>query len=79
MKVANRCCLCEDEEETIDHLLIHYKIVRMLWDLFLTIVGTNWVIHTLLAWQRAHVGKKTKKNMDGCSIMPFLDFMAEKK
>ena len=28
--LANRCCLCEEEEETIDHLLIHYKIAMML-------------------------------------------------
>ena len=61
--VANKCCLCEKEEETIDHLLIHYKIARMLWDLFLTIVGTSWVflhsvIHTFLARQGVPVGKK---------------------
>ena len=28
--LANRCCLCEEDEETIDHLLIHCKIARML-------------------------------------------------
>ena len=65
--LANRCCLCEEDEETIDHLLIHCKIVRMLWDLFLTIVGTSWVfphsvLHTLSAWQGAPVGKKRKKS-----------------
>ena len=61
--LANRCCLCEEDEETTDHLLIHCK---MLWDLFLMTVGTTWVfshsvIHTLLAWQGVHVGKKLKK------------------
>ena len=64
--LVNRCCLCEEDEETIDHLLIHCKIARMLWDLFLTTVGTTWVFphsvrHTLLAWQGEHVGKKRKK------------------
>ena len=63
--LANRCCLYEEDEETIDHLLIHCKIARMLWDLFLTIVGTSWVfpysvLHTLLAWQEAPMGKKRK-------------------
>ena len=82
--LANRCCLCEEDEETIDHLLIHYKIARMLWDLFLTTGGTSWVFpcsvnHTLLAWQRASMGKKRKKNPDDCSFMPFLDIMAGKK
>ena len=32
--LANRCCLCEEDEETIDHLLIHGKMARMLWDIF---------------------------------------------
>ena len=64
--LANRCCLWEEDEETIDHLLIHCKIARMLWDIFLSIIGTSWVfphfiIHTLLAWQGAPVGKKRKK------------------
>ena len=53
--LANRCCLCQEDEEIIDHLLIHCKMASMLWDLFLSIVGTSWVlsfsvIHTLLAW-----------------------------
>ena len=66
MTFANRCFMCEEEEETIDHLLIHCKIAKMLWDLILSIVGISWVFphsvrHTLLAWQGAAVGKKRKK------------------
>ena len=58
--------MCEEDEETIDHLLIHCKCAKMLWDLFLSIVGISWVfphsvLHTLLAWQGAAVGKKRKK------------------
>ena len=37
--LANRCFLCEEEEETIDHMLIHCPTTRMLWDLFLVIGG----------------------------------------
>ena len=38
----------------------------MLWNLFLSIFGTSWVfpksvLHTLLAWQGADVGKKRKR------------------
>ena len=56
----------EEEEETIDHLLINCKIAKMWWDLFLSIVGISRVfpqsvLHTLLAWQGAAVGKKRKK------------------
>ena len=43
MTFANRCFMCEVEEETIDHLLIHCKSAKMLWDLFLSIDGFSWV------------------------------------
>ena len=64
--LANRCFLCEEDEEDINHLLLHCKKARMLWDLFLSIVGASWVflnsvIQTLLSWQGAPMGKKRKK------------------
>ena len=66
MAFANICFLCEEDEETIDHLLIHCKSAKMLWDLFLSMVGISWVfpqsvLHTLLVWQGVAVGKKLKK------------------
>ena len=66
MAFANRYFLCEEDEETIDHLLIHCKSAKILSNLFLSIVGTSWVfphsvLHTLLAWQGAAMGKKRKK------------------
>ena len=66
MTFANICFLCEEDEETIDHLLIHYKSAKTLWNLFLSIIGASWVfprsvLPTLLAWQGAAVGKKRKK------------------
>ena len=41
--LSNRCFLCEEDEEDINHMLLHCKKARMLWDLFLSIVGTSWV------------------------------------
>ena len=41
--IANRCYLCEEEEETLNHLLVHCPKARMLWDLILAIVGIGWV------------------------------------
>ena len=66
MTVANRCFLCEEDEETINHLLIHCRSAKMLWNLLLSIGGISWVfprsvLHTLLAWQGVAVGKKRKK------------------
>ena len=66
MAFANRFFLCEEGEETINHLLIHCRSAKMLWDLFLSIGGISWVfpssvIYTLLAWQGVAVRKKWKK------------------
>ena len=81
MTFVNRCFMCEEEEETIDHLLIHCKIAKMLWDLFLSIIGISWVfphsvLHTLLAWQGVAVGKKHKKNLVGNPVVPVLEPLA---
>ena len=41
MTFANICFLCEEDEQSTDHLLIHCKSVKMLWNLFLSIVGAS--------------------------------------
>ena len=81
---VNRCFMCEEEEETIDHLLIHCKSVKMLWDLFLSIVEMSWVfpqsvLHTLLAWQGAIVGKKGKNFLISSPFVSVLESLARKK
>ena len=76
--LANRFYICEENEETIEHLLVHCKKVKMLWDLFLLIVGTSWVLHsTIMA--RSNSGEKIKKKMVGSPPLLILDFMAGKK
>ena len=64
--LVNRCFLCEENEETIDHLLIHCSRAKMLWDLLLAITEVNWVFprtvrQLLIAWQSVSVGKKRKR------------------
>ena len=76
--LANRCFLCEEEDETIDHLLIHCLRARLLRDLFLAIVGSSWVVplsvrQTLLAWQGTNIGKKMLENLDGSPSFSILD------
>ena len=66
ISLANRYFLCEVDEETIDHLLIHCSRAKMLWDLIFSIADSNWVFpltvcQFLLAWQSANVGKKRKR------------------
>ena len=64
--LVNMYFLCEENEETIDCLLIHCSRAKMLWDLFLTITDSNWMFplpvrQLLLAWQSASVDKKRKR------------------
>ena len=80
--LANRHFLYEEDEETIDHLLVHCKKVRMLWDIFLLIVETSWVfpgsiIQTLLTWQGALVGKKSKNIWLGAPFCLFWTLWTE--
>ena len=63
--LANRCYLYE-EEEILNHVLVHCSKARVLWELILAIVGFGWVFpfsvrQMILAWQGTKVGKKHKK------------------
>ena len=64
--LAKRFFLCEKEEETVDHLLVHCSQTRVIWKLLLAIVGVKWVFplsvrETILSWGGSFVGKKRKK------------------
>ena len=37
--LANKCFLCQDYEESIDHLLLHCEKMREVWNLFFTLLG----------------------------------------
>ena len=39
--LASRCYLCENEKETIDHLLVHCQQARLLWEIILATVGMS--------------------------------------
>lgn len=56
--LSNRCFLCQDYEESIDHLLLHCKKTREVWNLFFTLFGVCWVFpssvrETLVRWDGA--------------------------
>ncbi|KAL6348179.1 hypothetical protein AAG906_002801 [Vitis piasezkii] len=40
--LANRCFLCLENEETIEHLLLHCSRTKVLWDLLFTVFGVSW-------------------------------------
>ena len=41
--LVNRCFLYGEEKEMVDHLLVHCSKARLPWDLFLAVIGVNWV------------------------------------
>ena len=41
--LANRCYLCGEEEENVDHLLIHCLKIRTSWSSLLTALDIAWV------------------------------------
>lgn len=53
--LANWCFLDDKEEVTVEHILVRCQKARMLWELFLAIVGASWVLYsvreTLLLWR----------------------------
>ena len=64
--LANRCCLCCVEEETINHILVHCSKAKILWDLVFSLFGVNWVLpftvrDTLLSWYVSFKNKKYRK------------------
>ncbi|RVX01042.1 hypothetical protein CK203_022864 [Vitis vinifera] len=64
--LTNRCFLCLSEEETVDHLLLHYVKTRVLWNLLFSLFGVSWTLSctvkaTLLGWNGGFVGKRHKR------------------
>ena len=64
--LANRCFLCCDDEETINHILSHCPKARVLWNLVFSLFGVNWVLpltvrDTLLGWSVSFGDKKRGK------------------
>ena len=62
----DRCYLCGCEEETINHILLHYRVVRVLWEIVFVLFGIQWVFpetvrEVLISWRGPFVGKKRKK------------------
>ena len=65
-QLPNRCYLCGCEEENVNHILLHCTVVRVLWEIVLTLFGVQWVFpetvkEVLFCWRGPFVGKKRKK------------------
>ena len=42
--LVNWCCMCHQNEETVDHLLLHCPVAHSLWVYMFQIFGTQWFI-----------------------------------
>jgi hypothetical protein len=42
--VINRCCMCESDGESIDHLFLHCGVARTLWNAIFSRFGLCWVM-----------------------------------
>ena len=65
-QLSNCCFLCGYEEETVNHILLHCIVGRVLWEIVLALFGIQWVFletikEVLFIWRGPFVGKKRKK------------------
>ena len=74
-QLPNCCFLCDCEEETVNHILIHCTVVKVLWDIVLDLFGVQWVFpetvkEVLFSWRGPFVGKKGKRfgNLFRCTL-----------
>ena len=47
--LANWCCMCCDDGESVDHLLLHCPVTHSLWTFKLQAFGIHWVMQWLVA------------------------------
>ena len=76
LQLPNRCFLCGCEEESVNHILIHCTVVRVLWDIVFGLVDVKWVFpetvkEVLVSWRGSFVGKKRKKIWDAIPLCIF--------
>ena len=65
-QLYNHCYLCGCEEENVNHILLYYTVVRVLWEIILALFEVQWVFpetvkEVLFCWRGPFVGKKRKK------------------
>ena len=75
-QLPNCCYLCGCEEETINHILIHCIVVKVLWNIVFGLSSVQWVFpktvkEVLTSWRSPFVGKKRKKIWKSISLCIF--------
>ena len=42
--MTNKCFPCHEEEKSVDHILIHYDKIYVVWNLLFFLFGVSWVL-----------------------------------
>jgi isocitrate dehydrogenase kinase/phosphatase len=42
--VVEWCVMCKNHGESVDHLLLHYDVARVVWSFFYSLFGVEWVM-----------------------------------
>lgn len=55
--MVNRCIMCKNSEEILDHLLLHILVATELWDFIFVVFGMKWVLPKMVKglFQCCHV------------------------
>ena len=65
-QLVNRCYLCMENEETVNHLFLHCPVATNLWNMFYCLSGLKWVMpqnlrDAQMSWSLWRVDKTIKK------------------
>ena len=74
--VVNRCCMCKNDWESADHLLIHCPFASDLWSFVFSLFGISWsmlnqVVELLACWHRV-VGRHRMASVWGVILKFFM-------
>ncbi|WMV31366.1 hypothetical protein MTR67_024751 [Solanum verrucosum] len=68
IQICSRCFMCGEEAQVNSHLFLHYRTAANLWNMFLCILGVNWVMpkttsELLRQWEG--VGRRRRSKLRG--------------
>ena len=46
--IVNRCALCENDEESMDHIMLHCPYTKLVWDKIWSLMNVDWVSQTTI-------------------------------
>nr|XP_033510409.1 uncharacterized protein LOC104090014 isoform X2 [Nicotiana tomentosiformis] len=64
--LVNRCYMCQQQSESVNHLFLHCSVAKEIWNFFYTIFGLKWVMpqstkQAFESWYFWRVGKSIRK------------------